>query len=60
MTISAYMYKDNELYYTYSKQSAVKNENHEEKCSIPALYKLMDKFIDGLLQDMSQNHRIAA
>lgn len=61
MNISAYLYKDGEMRFTYAKQFAFRNENYEESCSIPSLQKLMERYIDGLLIDMNQSaQRIAA
>ncbi len=61
MNISAYLYKDGELQFTYSKQSAVKNENHEEACSIPAIHKLMERLINTVVSERkNEGHAIAA
>jgi len=60
MHISAFLYRDGELKFTYSKQSAVRNENYEEGCSIPALQKLMERFIDSLLHEVSQSEQLMA
>lgn len=60
MNISAFLYKCSELVFTYSKQSANRNENYEEKCSIPSLHKLMEKFIDMQLCEMQEMHQLKA
>jgi hypothetical protein len=60
MNISANLYQDGELTFIYSKQSALKNESHEERCSIPALMVLMGKFIDNMLQEAAKSMELIA
>lgn len=60
MNISAYLYRNNELVFTYSKQSSLRNENHEDKCSIPALNKLMEKYINTIMQGLNKVPQLVA
>ncbi len=60
MNISANLYQEGESKFIYSKQSALKNESHEESCSIPALLMLMEKFISNVLAEINKPKELIA
>jgi spore coat polysaccharide biosynthesis predicted glycosyltransferase SpsG len=47
MLITAEFYKDGELQFYFSKQSNLQNKNLEESCSVPSIYKLLDKLLSS-------------
>lgn len=61
INISGHLYKDGELTFVYSKQCKIRNENLDESISKPSFYKLMERYLQGLLDEMAQNaHLLAA
>lgn len=60
INISGHLYKDGELTFVYSKQCKIRNENLDDSISKPSFYKLMERYIEGIVNEMQQSKHLLA
>ncbi|MDI1233030.1 MAG: hypothetical protein PSX81_01980 [bacterium] len=60
INISGHLYKDGELTFVYSKQCKIRNENLDESISKPSFYKLMERYLEDVLNEMKQAGQLLA
>lgn len=61
INIAGHLYNNGELTFVYSKQCKIRNENLDESVSKPSFYKLMERYLQSITnQILPTNHLIAA
>lgn len=61
INIAGHLYRNGELTFVYSKQCKIRNENLDESIAKPSFYKLMERYFQGVIDEMlHSNHLIAA
>ena len=60
INILGHLYKNGELTFVYSKQCKIRNENLDDSISKPSFYKLMERYIEGVLKEIQQTKHLLA